>query len=124
MLTQVDGMGMTNDWGLVEGQLDTYLFEKIELIRGANGLLTGVGNASGTINFVRKRPTNKDGGEIQLTDSMAQLIGRQPFHGLRYEGTRYDCGDKIGFLEANVALSRAHPEMGAKAREAVLRVMK
>ncbi len=67
MLTQVDGMGMTNDWGLVEGQLDTYLFEKIELIRGANGLLTGVGNASGTINFVRKRPTNKDGGEIQLT---------------------------------------------------------
>lgn len=67
MLTQVDGMGMTNDWGLVEGQLDTFLFEKIELIRGANGLLTGVGNASGTINFVRKRPTNKDGGEVQLS---------------------------------------------------------
>ncbi|KAB2914883.1 MAG: TonB-dependent siderophore receptor [Dechloromonas sp.] len=67
MLTQVDGMGMTNDWGLVEGQLDTFLFEKIELIRGANGLLTGVGNASGTINYVRKRPTNKDGGEIQLS---------------------------------------------------------
>lgn len=67
MLTQVDGMGMTNDWGLVEGQQDTFLFEKIELIRGANGLLTGVGNASGTINYVRKRPTNKDGGEVQLT---------------------------------------------------------
>ncbi|WP_251140461.1 TonB-dependent receptor [Rhodoferax sp. U11-2br] len=66
MLTQVDGMGMTNDWGLVEGQLDTFLFEKIELVRGANGLLTGVGNASGTINYVRKRPTNKDGGEVQL----------------------------------------------------------
>jgi outer membrane receptor for ferric coprogen and ferric-rhodotorulic acid len=63
MLTQVDGLGMTNDWGLVESQKDTYLFERIELIRGANGLLTGVGNASGTINFVRKRPTNKDGGE-------------------------------------------------------------
>lgn len=67
MLTQIDGLGMTNDWGLVEGQLDTFLFEKIELIRGANGLLTGVGNASGTINFVRKRPTNKDGGEVQLS---------------------------------------------------------
>lgn len=66
MLTQIDGMGMTNDWGLVQGQLDTFLFDKIELIRGANGLLTGVGNASGTINFVRKRPTNTDGGEIQL----------------------------------------------------------
>lgn len=64
MLTQVDGLGMTNDWGLVESQKDTYLFERIEVIRGANGLLTGVGNASGTINFVRKRPTNKDGGEV------------------------------------------------------------
>lgn len=64
MLTQVDGLGMTNDWGLVVGQQDTYLFDRIELIRGANGLLTGVGNASGTINYVRKRPTNSDGGEI------------------------------------------------------------
>lgn len=60
MLTQIDGLGMTNDWGTVVGQLDTFLFERIELIRGANGLLTGVGNASGTINYVRKRPTNKD----------------------------------------------------------------
>lgn len=67
MLTQIDGLGMTNDWGIAEGQLDTYLFDKIELIRGANGLLTGVGNASGTINYVRKRPTNKDGGEAQVT---------------------------------------------------------
>jgi outer membrane receptor for ferric coprogen and ferric-rhodotorulic acid len=67
MLTQIDGLGMTNEWGIAEGQLDTYLFDKIELIRGANGLLTGVGNASGTINYVRKRPTNKDGGEAQLT---------------------------------------------------------
>ena len=63
MLTQVDGLGMTNDWGLVVGQQDTYLFDRIELIRGANGLLTGVGNASGTINFVRKRPLNYDHGE-------------------------------------------------------------
>lgn len=63
MLTQVDGLGMTNDWGLVVGQQDTYLFDRIELIRGANGLLTGVGNASGTINYVRKRPINRDGGE-------------------------------------------------------------
>lgn len=67
MLTQIDGLGMTNDWGLVVGQQDTYLFDKIELIRGANGLLTGVGNASGTINYVRKRPTNKDGGEALLS---------------------------------------------------------
>ena len=64
MLTQVDGLGMTNDWGLVVGQQDSYLFDRIELIRGANGLLTGVGNASGTINYVRKRPINYNRGEI------------------------------------------------------------
>jgi len=65
-LTQLDGLGMTNAWGTVVGREDTALFEKIELIRGANGLLTGVGNASGTINYVRKRPTNQDGGEVQF----------------------------------------------------------
>jgi len=43
------------------------MFDKIELIRGANGLLTGVGNPSGTINYVRKRPENEDGGEIRVT---------------------------------------------------------
>ncbi|MEC8484615.1 MAG: TonB-dependent receptor plug domain-containing protein, partial [Pseudomonadota bacterium] len=62
-LTQTDGLGMTNDYGTVIGQQDTFLFEKIEVIRGANGLLTGVGNASGTINYVRKRPTNEDEGQ-------------------------------------------------------------
>lgn len=61
-LTQVDGLGMTNAWGTVVGREDTFLFDRIEVIRGANGLLTGVGNSSGTINYVRKRPTNKDGG--------------------------------------------------------------
>ncbi len=43
------------------------------------------------------------GGEIQLTDAMAQMVGSAPFHGLRFEGTRFDCGDKIGFLEATLA---------------------
>jgi len=64
------------------------------------------------------------GGEIQLTDSMARLIGRQPFHGLRFEGTRYDCGDKIGFIKANVAFSLEHPELGGKVREALTELLK
>ena len=64
------------------------------------------------------------GGEIQLTDSMARLIGQEPFHGLRYQGTRYDCGDKVGFIEANVAFALAHPEMGAQVREALLKIVK
>ncbi|MEE2748360.1 MAG: TonB-dependent siderophore receptor [Pseudomonadota bacterium] len=63
-LTQVDGIGTSNDYATVIGEQDTFLFEKIELVRGANGLLTGVGNSSGTVNYVRKRPTNEDQGEI------------------------------------------------------------
>ena len=43
------------------------------------------------------------GNEIQLTDAMAKVIGNKPFHGLRYEGTRFDCGSKAGYLEATVA---------------------
>ena len=56
------------------------------------------------------------GGEIQLTDSMAKLIGSQPFHGYRFEGQRFDCGDKVGFLEANIAFALRRPEMGDKLR--------
>ena len=63
------------------------------------------------------------GGEIQLTDSMSRLIGKQLFHGVRYTGTRYDCGDKIGFIEANVAFALAHPEMGDKLREGLKKII-
>ena len=45
------------------------------------------------------------GGEIQLTDAMAGLIGRQPFHGVTFDGERHDCGDKTGFVIANLALA-------------------
>ena len=59
------------------------------------------------------RGVRGSGGEIQLTDALAELIGEgQPFHGVRFEGTRYDCGDKLGFLEATIAVGLAHPELG------------
>ena len=45
------------------------------------------------------------GGEIQLTDAMARLIGKQPFHAYRFEGERYDCGSAAGFVIANVAMA-------------------
>lgn len=61
---QIDGVGLPNDWGIVTGALDSFGYEKLEVIRGANGLLTGVGNASGTINYVRKRPTNDEQGSV------------------------------------------------------------
>ena len=56
------------------------------------------------------------GGEVQLTDGMARLIGRQPFHGLRYEGRRFDCGDKAGYLEAQIAFALKHPDLGPTVR--------
>ena len=71
--TQIDGSNMPNDWGIVTGDVDTYQFEKIEVIRGANGLLTGVGNSSGTINFVRKRPTNERQGELNASSGSEGL---------------------------------------------------
>ena len=51
------------------------------------------------------------GGEIQLTDAMAKMIGHIPFHGLRFEGRRFDCGDKIGFFEANLAFALERDEL-------------
>jgi UTP--glucose-1-phosphate uridylyltransferase len=51
------------------------------------------------------------GNEVQLTDAMAKLIGQIPFHGLRYEGRRFDCGDKVGFLEAQIAFALKRPDM-------------
>lgn len=51
------------------------------------------------------------GNEVQLTDAMAKMIGTVPFHGLRYEGRRFDCGDKIGFLEAQIAFALKRPDM-------------
>ena len=56
------------------------------------------------------------GNEVQLTDGMARLIGEQPFHGLRYEGRRFDCGDKIGFLEAQIAFALKRPDMADAVR--------
>ncbi len=56
------------------------------------------------------------GNEVQLTDGMARLIGEQPFHGLRYEGRRFDCGDKIGFLEAQIAFALKRPELAGAVR--------
>lgn len=65
--TQIDGVGLPNDWGIVTGAMDSFGYEKLEVIRGANGLLTGVGNGSGTINFVRKRPTNDTRGSVEVS---------------------------------------------------------
>src|SRR5579883_3344565 len=56
------------------------------------------------------------GGEIQLTDAMARMIGNKPFHAMTYTGGRYDCGSRLGFLEANVAVSLQRPDTAADTR--------
>jgi UTP--glucose-1-phosphate uridylyltransferase len=57
------------------------------------------------------------GNEVQLTDAMAKMIGQTPFHGLRYEGRRFDCGDKVGFLEAQIAFALKRPDLAASVRK-------
>jgi len=60
------------------------------------------------------------GNEIQLTDSMARLIGRVPFHAVLTGCARYDCGDKVGFLHANIAVGLSRPDI-APALRAILK---
>jgi UTP-glucose-1-phosphate uridylyltransferase len=57
------------------------------------------------------------GGEVQLTDAMAKMIGSVPFHGLRYEGRRFDCGNKIGYLEAQIAFALEREDLGPAVRK-------
>ena len=56
------------------------------------------------------------GNEVQLTDAMAKMIGHAPFHGVRYEGRRFDCGDKVGFLEAQIAFALKRPDLADEVR--------
>jgi UTP--glucose-1-phosphate uridylyltransferase len=63
------------------------------------------------------------GGEIQLTDAMAQLIGNQPFHGFTFDGQRYDCGDKAGYVQANLAIAMARDDIGPVVREFAKRLL-
>ena len=64
------------------------------------------------------------GGEIQLTDAMARMIGNQPFHAVTFDGARYDCGSKTGFVEATLALALEREDMGDEVRAMAERLLK
>jgi UTP--glucose-1-phosphate uridylyltransferase len=51
------------------------------------------------------------GNEVQLTDALARQIGKVPFHGFRFSGERFDCGSKIGFLQANIAFAMSRDDL-------------
>ena len=63
------------------------------------------------------------GGEIQLTDAMANMIGNQPFHAVTFAGKRYDCGSKLGFVEATLALALERPDMADDVRAMATRLL-
>jgi UTP--glucose-1-phosphate uridylyltransferase len=63
------------------------------------------------------------GGEIQLTDAMASLIGEKNFHGVRFEGQRFDCGSKAGFVEATLVLALEREDIGDHIRQVVKRLI-
>ena len=65
----------------------------------------------GIFDEIRNQPTGV-GGEIQLTDAIARLMAREAVYAFQYEGKRYDCGSKEGFLEATVELALQHPQVG------------
>ena len=63
------------------------------------------------------------GGEIQLTDAMARMIGNQAFHAVTFDGARYDCGSKTGFVEATLALALEREDMGEEVRAMARRLL-
>ena len=63
------------------------------------------------------------GGEVQLTDAMAQMIGSQPFHAVTFAGRRFDCGSKLGFVEATLALALEREDIGAEVRKVAERLL-
>jgi UTP--glucose-1-phosphate uridylyltransferase len=64
------------------------------------------------------------GGEIQLTDAMAQMIGKQAFHAVTFDGKRYDCGSKVGYIEANLAVALERPDMADEVRAIAVNLLK
>ena len=106
--------------GAVDGRITAVkeVVEKPPLGTAASNLMTpGRYILQPEVMQILDNPVRGAGGEIQLTDAMAQLIGRQPFHGYTFDGERYDCGDKAGYIQANLALALARDDIGPAIRE-------
>jgi UTP--glucose-1-phosphate uridylyltransferase len=119
--------GETNKYGIValdgrDGRLNrmTGMVEKPPLgTEPSNLFITGRYILQPEIFNILETQPRGAGGEIQLTDGMFNLMKTQDFHALEYEGTTYDCGDKIGLLRANVAFALRRPDLADEARAAI-----
>ncbi|MBD8679965.1 UTP--glucose-1-phosphate uridylyltransferase GalU [Sphingomonas sp. CFBP 13720] len=108
----------TDKYGIISpGKIDGKLTEVVGLVEKPKGkapsnlMIPGRYILQPEIMKILDQQEPGAGGEIQLTDAMAKLIGTQPFHGFTFDGQRYDCGDKAGWLTANIALGLAREEL-------------
>lgn len=117
--------GETDKYGIITpGKRDGALTEVTALVEkpkaGAapsNLMIPGRYILQPDVMKILDNPVTGAGGEIQLTDAMAHLIGKQPFHGCTFDGQRFDCGDKAGYIQANLALALARDDIGPAVRE-------
>ncbi len=94
----------------------TGMVEKPKSAAPSNLIISGRYVLSPEIFQILEKGQKGAGGEIQLTDAMKVLAGRQAFHGVRFDGKTYDCGSRLGFLAANVAFALANPEIAGEFR--------
>ena len=114
----------TDKYGIITpGKVDGALTEVLEVVEKpakgtakSNLMTPGRYILQPEVMRILDNPVKGAGGEIQLTDAMAQLIGKQPFHGYTFDGQRYDCGDKAGYIQANLALALAREDIGPSVR--------
>lgn len=114
----------TDKYGIISpGKIDGKLTEVTALVEKpakgtspSNLMIPGRYILQPEVMKILDNPVKGAGGEIQLTDAMAQLIGKQPFHGFTFDGQRYDCGDKAGYIEANLAIALSRDDIGAHVR--------
>ena len=89
----------------------------------SNLIITGRYILQPEIFEILERQERGTGGEIQLTDAMLQLMNRQPFYGLKFEGRSFDCGSKAGFLAANVAYALEREDLAEEVRAEIARLL-
>ncbi|WP_334656946.1 UTP--glucose-1-phosphate uridylyltransferase GalU [Sphingomonas panaciterrae] len=114
----------TSKYGIITpGRVDGPLTEVLEVVEKpesgtakSNLMTPGRYILQPEVMKILDNPVKGSGGEIQLTDAMAQLIGKQPFHGYTFNGERFDCGDKAGYVKANLALALEREDIGPSVR--------